>query len=198
MSEMFKIPIIKLLYLGMIEISDKDFCKKLKGTYFAISPIKVNSINMANVPNAAITELFVNVETKIPIEIKENPNKKVPTKQPTTKLNCNLTKSESIIIYIKFIETAITNNNIAAKYFPKTMETLPTGQENKSLSVYSLYSSLKSPIVKIGVEKIIVKKSELKKPLTSAKPTLKTFKKNIIPDIAKNMLRKTNPTGFKK
>ena len=190
MSETFKIPIMKLLYLGIIEIPAMCFWRKFMGIYFATSPMNVNNINIPNVPNAAITELFVNDETKIPIEIKENPNKNVPTKHPTTKLNCNFAKNEIVKIYMKLTETAITYVNIAAKYFPKTIEMLLTGAENKSLSVQSRYSSLKSPIVKIGVEKIIVKKSELKNPLTSAKPTLITFKKNITPEIKDRSLGK--------
>ena len=43
-SEIFKIPITKLLYLGIIEIPDKIFRTHLKGTYCAISGTNINNI----------------------------------------------------------------------------------------------------------------------------------------------------------
>ena len=86
----------------------------------------------------------------------------------------------------------------AEKNFPKTTEKLVKGQENNNFSVLNLYSSLKTPIVIIGIEKIHIKNKELKNPLTSAIPIFTLFKKNNSPDIEKNMLKKIYPTGFKK
>ncbi len=107
-------------------------------------------------------------------------------------------KNETIKTYKKSKNTAKQNIVIAAINLPNTIEKLVMGDEYNKTSVLNLYSSLMIPIVSTGMEKIMVKNNELKNPLTSAIPACSMLKKNKIPEIAKNMLKKTYPTGFKK
>ena len=99
-------------------------------------------------------------------------------------------KKQQIKTKTKLINIATKKTNKAAKYFPKTIEKSPTKPVNKSLSVFNLNSSLKSPIVRTGVEKIIIKKSEPKNPLKSKISVLTMFKKNKSPAIEKNKVKK--------
>ena len=195
---MFKIPEIKLLYLGSIETPAKNPCTHLNGRYFAASSTKVKSINIPKAPNAEITWFLVNEETKTPTEIKEAPNNNMPITHPKTKPRWTDVKKETTKTYKKSNSIAKQYILTAAAYLPMTTEKLVIGDENNKTSVLNLYSSLRIPMVSTGIEKIMVKNNELKKPLTSAIPVWIILKKNKIPEIAENMLKKTYPTGFKK
>ena len=85
-SDIFKMPDIRLLYFGIMAKLPIKLLSQSKGTYCDIASIKTNIKNIAKELKADIIWLSVLDDTNIPIEIRAAPKRVVPNKQPTIKL----------------------------------------------------------------------------------------------------------------
>ena len=98
-SDIFKIPDIKLLYFGIIAKLLIKVLSQSNGIYCDRASIKTNIKNTPKEPKADITWLSVLDDINMPIEIRDAPKRVVPNKQPIIKLRAIFANKQTTIIF---------------------------------------------------------------------------------------------------